>query len=263
MKSKKYIISGLKILAAIVFWIVIWALVSYRIDIEFLFPSPIAVFKALITLLQSEQFWIITTASLLRVMIGVFASLIIGTILAYITNLSTVIHTLLTPLLSAVKSTPIASFIILALLWIDSGILPAFITALIVIPIVWANVLEGIRSVDRDLVELASLYKFSIGKKLFRLYIPTVAPYFMAACKSALGMAWKAGIAAEVIAVPESSIGKELYFSKTYMETSTLFAWTLVVILVSFIIENLFMWLLKHLGYKLRFLQKGERNAED
>ena len=110
---------------------------------------------------------------------------------------------------------------------------------------------------DRGLLEVAELYRFPMWRRLTRLYVPSVLPYFMAACKSSLGLAWKAGIAAEILATPDHSIGKELYFSKTYLETPTLFAWTLVVIVLSLFIEKLLVFGLERLSGRLRMTPKG------
>jgi NitT/TauT family transport system permease protein len=118
------------------------------------------------------------------------------------------------------------------------NVLPAFITVLLVLPIIWTNISSGIRSTQRELLEVTKVYKFSPLTKLTKLYIPTVLPYFLAACRSSLGMAWKAGVAAEVLCTPTSAIGTELYFAKTYMDTESLFAWTLVIIILSLIIEK-------------------------
>jgi NitT/TauT family transport system permease protein len=156
----------------------------------------------------------------------------------------------------------VASFIILAMLWLEKSILPVVITALIVIPIVFANVSEGIRSVDRGLSEVATIYRFSLPKRLTRLYLPTIAPYFFAACQSALGMAWKASVAAEILAVPQYSIGAEILFSQQYMLPETLFAWTLLVIVLSLVIEKIFVLLLKQVAKKFRMMAKGETHAE-
>ncbi len=262
-----------KILLALAFWGFLWYLLSARIGIEFLFPSPKAVFSELWLLVteRSESlvrygvqysFWYITLVSLLRVVWGVLISILLGCLLAYLTTASRLLHTLISPALSAVKATPVASFIILAMLWLQKSILPVFITALIVVPIVWANVSEGIRAVDGDLHEVATVYRFSLGKKITRLYLPTVAPYFFAACQSALGMAWKASVAAEILAVPQYSIGTELFLSKQYMLSTTLFAWTLVVIILSLVIEKLFVFGLKALGRKLGVIAKGDSYAD-
>ena len=262
-----------KLIFALAFWLLVWILVSSRIESDLIFPSPKAVFRELGLLItnQSESllrygvqanFWLITAISLLRVLWGVLISMILGTLLAYLTSVSRILNTILTPALSAIKATPVASFIILAMLWFEKTDLPVFITALIVIPIVWANVSEGIRSVDGGLRQVAELYRFSFFKKLFRLYVPSVAPYFLAACQSALGMAWKAGVAAEILAVPEHAIGSEIFFSKQYMYPETLFAWSLIVIVLSLIIEKLFVFGLKRIGKRFRLMSKGGSHAE-
>ena len=271
--TKKILLTLGKILLAVAFWGGLWILVSSRVGIDLIFPSPKVVLRELWLLLsnQSESltrygftynFWHVTLTSLLRVIWGVLVSMVLGCLLGYLTSVSRLLNTLITPALSAVKATPVASFIILAMLWLEKSILPVFITALIVIPIVWANVSEGIRSVDQGLSEVAFLYRFSLSKRLTRLYLPSVAPYFLAACQSALGMAWKASVAAEILAVPEYSIGTEIFLSKQYVMPETLFAWTLWVILLSLIIEKVFVLLLKRLAGNFRMVPKGENHAE-
>ena len=191
---------------------------------------------------------------------GILISLVIGSLLAIATEASKIAKSLLSPILSVVKATPVASFIILALLWLDRNTLPLFVTSLIVIPIVWSCVSEGIRSVDKNLVDVSCIYKFSLKDKALKLYIPSVSPFFMAACRSSLGMAWKAGISAEVLSTPQKAIGTELYFSKTYLETPTLFAWTAVIIILSIAFEKIFVASLEKLGNKLNILRKEQRN---
>lgn len=262
MKIKKILIGLAKFAGVALFWLAIWALVSFRINSQLLFPTPSTVIKALGELAKTAEFWTTTVFSLLRVVAGILVSLIIGTGLAVLTEKSRIFKSVLSPILGIVKATPVASFIILALLWIDRNTLPLYITALIVIPIVWSNVSEGIRSVNIELVEVAKIYKFSVLKRIIKLYIPSIAPFFMAACKSSLGMAWKAGISAEVLSTPKYAIGTELYFSKTYLETPTLFAWTAVIIILSIIIEKLFVLALSSLGKKMHFLPKGDSNGK-
>ena len=260
---KKALLLLSRILAVVIFWGLVWILLSKRIGNDFLFPSPSSVFAEFGRLFTLKDFWLTTSLSLLRVLWGILISWVIGSALAYLLYVSRVLNVLISPMLTAIKSTPVASFIVLALLWLDRGVLPVLITSLIVIPIVWANVTEGIRSVDQSLVEVTRVYRFPLRKRITSLYVPSIAPYFMAACKSSLGMAWKAGIAAEVLATPEYSIGTELYFSKAYLETPTLFAWTLVVIVLSILIEKLLVLGLERLGARLHLLPKGGQYAEN
>ena len=256
-KYKKLFGGIFKALLVLIFWIGVWSLLSLKINNMFLFPSPLSVIEVLRELVIKPDFWIISLTSLYRVILGVVVSLVLGILTAVLTFHSKILSALISPLLSVIKSTPVASFIILACVWLDRSILPMFITSLIVIPIVWSNISSGFASVDKSLKEVSRIYRFSLSKKLFRLYIPSLAPYFLAACKSSLGMAWKAAIAAEILATPQKAIGTELYLSKTYLETPTMFAWTFVIILLSIIFEKLFVGLIELLGSKLHLVSKG------
>lgn len=248
---KKIFPKLLEIILSACFWLVVWWIISIRINNTFLLPSPGDVIKALGDIIVTEKFWKITSASLLRIMFGILIATLGGIVLAIITVKIRPVQTLVTPLMSAVKATPVASFIILALVWMSRNTLPVFITVLIVIPIVWTNVSAGLRSVDAGLLDVAQIYGFSRLKKLRMIYVPSVMPFFAAAFRTSLGMAWKAGIAAEVLSTPAEAIGTELYYSKTYLEMPALFAWTLVVIILSLIIEKLFVWALTRFGRSL------------
>ena len=261
-KARKLLIAMLKALGVLTFWVLVWFLVSKKIGNGFLFPSPNDTLKALLALIKTPEFWSATLTTLLRILLGIILSLIIGCGLAFLTSISSILKSLLSPIMNAAKSVPVACFIILALLWIDTGSLPIFITALIVIPIVWSNVSQGISVTDKKLLEVSTVFEFSSMKKLFKIYIPSIMPYFIAACKSAFGMAWKAGIAAEVLAVPKQAIGTEIYFSKLWFETPTLFAWTVVIIILSFIIEKLLILAIESVAKRLRVLSKGDKYAE-
>ena len=260
---KKIAIKFGKIAAAIGFWIFVWYLISKAVGIELILPSPYSVFLALVDLVKTSIFWTSTALSFLRVLGGIMISLVIGCGLAYLMSHSKIINTLFSPILAIIKATPVASFIIIAWLWINTSVLPVFISSLIVIPIITANVSEGISSIDKDLYEVASLYRFSPFKKLFKLYIPSIAPFFIAACRSSLGMAWKASVAAELIVISKNSIGREMFYAKQGLETATVFAWTVVVIILSIVFEYFTMIALNKLGNRLSVIRKGETYVED
>ena len=255
VRSKKIFSRVLTALGVAAFWIAVWFLLSWSVNSRFLLPSPGDTLMALGSLMSNGEFFLIAAITLGRIVLGVLISFVIGVALAVLTENSKIAKALLSPALTVIKSTPVASFIILALLWLDRNTLPLFITALIVVPIVWSNVSEGIRSVDKGLMEMARVYRFSKLKKITALYVPSVAPYFLAACKSTLGLAWKAGISAEILCTPKRAIGTELYFSKTYLETPELFAWSFVIILLSIVIEKLFVLAVSKAGSKLRILR--------
>ena len=231
-------------------------------DLEILLPSPTQTADSLVTLAGTALFWKSLGLSMLRVLIGILCSVVIGTLLAVLTSASGFARALLSPLMGAVKSVPVACFIVLVFLWMNTATIPIFITALIVIPIVWSNVAQGIASTDGRLREVAQIFGFSRAKRLRVLYVPSVFPYFMAACRSALGMAWKAGIAAEVLAPPLFGIGKGIYLAKTDFDSATLFAWTFVIVIVSYAVEKLFVFALDRTARALHLNMGGDTHAD-
>ncbi len=225
-------------LLVIAFWLAVWWLGAMRMGRELLLPSPVSVLKTLVHLAATAEFWLIVLKSIWRVVLGILIAILSGVVLALLTSQFYFLHRLFYPLLSVIKATPIASFVILALLWLGSSALPVFISMLIVLPVIWAAVCDGIGALDKRLSEVCRVFSFPFGKRLRLFYLPTITPYFLSACKTSVGMAWKAGVAAEVLAVSPVSIGKQLFEAKIYLETAELFAWTLVVILLSLLIEK-------------------------
>lgn len=234
--------------AAIFVWLLLWQLAAVFVNKEILLVSPIAAGKRLVELVTEAWFWEASLMSLLRIMEGYLAGIIIGTVTAVLTVNIKILSDFFKPMLSVIRSTPVASFIILALVWLKRDNVPPFAVSLMVIPIIWGNVSEGIISTDKKLLEMARVFNFSKRKKLSKIYLPSVMPFFFAGCSMAVGLAWKAGIAAEVLSLPKLSIGKELYYSKIYIETADLFAWTVVVIILSMILENLIKKVLGRIG---------------
>ncbi len=224
--------------AVAVFWIGIWWLIAALVRQELLIPTPLAVVKTLLTLLPTALFWESVGMSLARIVLGFLAALLCGTALAVLTTRFSLVRAVFSPLLHIIRAAPVASFIILTLVWIDYDIIPAFIAFLMVLPIVWVNVEEGIRRTDKGLLEMAAVYAVPRHRVLTRLYLPSVKPYFTTACVNGLGFAWKSGVAAEVICRPDLAIGNRLQLAKITLETPEVFAWTAVVIVLSLVLEK-------------------------
>lgn len=242
--------AGLETLAAAVFWLALWALAAALVDKPLLLPAPWSVLRRLGELAVTATFWLTIARTLGRIALGLIGGAALGTLLAAATAGFRPARVLLSPLLTIVQSTPVASFILLLLVWLGRDTLPAVVVALMVLPVVWRNVFAGIQSAAPMLLELARVYRFPRARVLRRIYIPSVKPYFLAALETALGLAWKAGVAAEVLTVPKGSVGTMLYEAKLYLETTDLFAWTAAVIVCSLAIEKL-------LAAALRRLEKG------
>ncbi len=232
-------------LAVLAFWLLVWWLCSEAIGQEILLPSPAVVAVTLWQQWGTGAFWLTVGASLLRVLGGFAAAVIAGSALAALTTRFRLLEQLLSPVLHIVRAAPVASFIILAYFWIQLQILPAFIAFLMVVPLVWANISQGIRQTDTKLLEMARVYGFGRMKTLQHVYVPSVLPYFEAACTTGLGFAWKSGIAAEVICSPLLSIGREMLNAKAYLEMPDVFAWTVTVVLLSVLMERVLQWLVR------------------
>lgn len=232
-------------------WLVLWQLVCILVNMELLVVSPLMVLRRLWELMQTADFWRFALCSLGRIIAGFALGCAGGTLLAVLCFMVPFARAFFSPAVTVIKSTPVASFIILALVWLTGQYVPIFIAFLMVLPVVYGNVSQGIAEVDPQLLEMAKVYGMSRRKKLTAVYLPSVLPYFMAASRTALGLAWKAGAAAEVIGVTRDSIGRQLYYAKIYLETADLFAWTAVVILLSLLLERLYLWAAKRLIARL------------
>lgn len=229
----------LRLLLPAIFWLAVWCAAAAVVGKELLIPSPLAVLRRLGELVITAHFWRSTAASLARIFFGAAAGVVLGTVLAVLTCRFTLADWLLSPAIRVIRSTPVASFIILVLLWVKTGRVPGVISALMVLPILWESVSAGIRSVDPQLLELARAYRFGRGKTMRYVYLPCVMPHFSAGVCTAIGLAWKSGVAAEVLCLPKAAIGTQVYYSKIYLETPSLFAWTAVVIVLSLLLEKL------------------------
>ena len=219
------------------FWLGVWALAAHSFGKPLLFPSPLSVLKTLGELLQTKEFYIATATSLGNILFGTLSAILFACILVVITSKLRFVRDLIYPVMAVVKATPVASFIILMLLFLGPVKVPAFIAFLIVLPIVWTNLDQGIASIDPQLAQVAKMYRFSLSKRLRVLIFPSVKPYFLSACKTAIGLAWKAGVAAEIIAMPPNTIGTMIGEAKLYIMSAEMFAWTLTVVLLSLAIE--------------------------
>lgn len=236
--KKKHTI--IRILATL-FWIGIWQTASMWLGQEILLASPVSVLKKLSELLFTADFWQSIGFSFGRIVLGFGIAVVLGIFMGITAYRSRVAEILINPLMSVIKATPVASFIILCLIWIPSRNLSVFISFLMVLPVIYTNLLEGLGQTDRKLLQMADIFRVSRGKKVFYIYFSQVLPYFITACRLSLGMCWKAGIAAEVIGVPSGSMGEKLYNAKIYLNTADLFAWTIVIIIISVVFEKFFL----------------------
>lgn len=225
--------------AIALFWLALWQLIAAVVGKELLVPYPQAAFSAFVLLCKTREFWLAVLFSMLRITVGFAAGVAAGFAGALLSCKFKLFKAVFSPVLHLVRAVPVASFIILALVWIKSAYLPVFISFLTVLPMIWSNVESGIDGIDRKYIEAARVFRLSPWKILFSVKLPLIMPSFAAAAVNALGFAWKSGVAAEVICRPEGSVGRLLQDAKLYLETPRVFALTAVVAILSLAVEML------------------------
>ena len=227
----------LKVILPLVFWLAIWQIAAMIVNHKFLFPDIPETLKALFSLLQTKGFYLAVFLSLIRVIVGLILGILAGICLATACNYSKVASALITPMITVIKSTPVASFIVVLWVLMSGDALSVFIGFLMVMPIITQNLLSGFAAIDPQLSEVADIFEFSTAKRFKLLTLPTLKKYLVPAIITATGLAWKAEIAAEIIAYTKRSIGQGINDAKYSLDTPTVFAWTLVIITFSFILE--------------------------
>lgn len=239
---------------AVIFALLLWQIAAMCIDSKILLVTPVEVVKRLLTIWKTENFWITIWFSFYHIAGGFLIALILGVSLAAIAGKFPIVETFLWPFMVTVKTVPVASFVVICLIWLSAQNLAVFISFLIVLPVVYGNVLQGIKSEDKSMLELGEVFRMPFMRRLACIHLPQLKPFIISACSTALGMAWKAGVAAEIIGIPDGSIGRQLYNAKVYLDTDDLLCWTVIIVIVSVAFEKLFMLLLKS-GY--RRLERG------
>ena len=223
-----------RILAAL-FWLAVWQALAMAVGQEFLFASPLKVLHSLLRLLSDPAAYLTALLSAGRIMLGFLLGAAFGILLAALSSRFALVFHLASPLVAMARAVPVASFAILAVILVSSRFLSTLIAMVIGFPVLYANVLEGIRQSDRKLREMAAVFQVPFFRRLVSLHLPHLAPYLRTGFAAAVGLCFKSGVAAEVIGLPRGTIGERLYFAKVNFFTADLFAWTVIIVLLSIV----------------------------
>lgn len=233
-------------------WLIIWQIIYVLVGNPLFVESPKNVFLRMVQLIQEIEFWKTVFLSVISILQGFVLGIIFGTLMAFV-SINEFFNSLFSPLKIIIRATPIASIIMLMWIWLERAYIPVFVAFLMVTPILWGNVSTGIKSVKKEHIELAKVYKFSRIKKFKYIYVPTVLPYFATAVCTSSGLVWKAGIAAEVLCQPPKTIGANLFYAKGSFEYLDVFVWTAVIIIISILLEVSIKKILKKLEKRFKF----------
>ncbi len=236
-------------LISIIILIILWRLASTLVNLEIILPSPETTLITIMKIIKSQTFISIVSRTLVRFILGFLFSLTIGIILGFVGGFYTPLYHLLQPLIISIRSTPVVSIILLALIWLKTDIVPILVSFLVVFPIIYGNIVEGIKNVDTKLLEMAKMYKIKKIHIIKDIYLPSILPYLIAGISTALGLNMKVIIAAEVLSQPRLAIGTQLFEEKIYLETAGVLAWTVIAITLSFLFDKIAHYALKRLQY--------------
>lgn len=236
----------LKIILPVVSIIVLWELLALVIDNEFFMPGVKTTSTALVDIVSSKGFLKIIFTSLLRVLIGIFLGITLGIIIATACHYFSIVEVILSPIISIMKATPVACIIVLLWISMNSSQLAIFVVVMMVMPIIWQNVIDGYRSIDKGLIEVSEVFELSFKKKFKVLIFPTLINYLIPAIITSIGLAWKAEVAAEIMT--NSNMGRLIYDFKTVSyDTASIFAWTVIIVALSLLFEKIAKYLLRRL----------------
>lgn len=234
--------------------LLLWQAAAMAVGEQVLLASPLSVLFELFSIFTTPATYTVVLTSGARILLGFFAGLVLGALLALLSSRFPLVETLLFPYMITVRSVPVASFIVVAWVWLDAAALSGFISFLIVLPIIYNNLLAGLCSRDRALDEMAAVFHVPFGRRLLHILRPQLRPTLLSAAQTSVGLSWKSGVAAEVIAMASGTIGENLYNNKLWLNTPALFAWTVVIVLASLASEKLILLLLR--------LALGERRSQ-
>ena len=243
-KKSRYIVA-----ISILVMLVLWELVSLRVDSEQILPGPWTTLLATLQLFCEKGFLLTVCNTILRGFIGFAMALVLGLVLGVLAGVRSGFAAFMRPWIVVMRSIPVVAFILLALIWLRSGSVPVFIGFLTMFPLIFTNVVEGILNVDKKLVDMAQCYQVSQRRIVREVYIPAIAPFVFSGVSSAFGIGWRAIVIGEVLSQPEYGIGTQMHAAQTFLNIDVLIAWTLVAILISFLFERLIR-LLEHLIIK-------------
>ena len=225
--------------ASIFALLLVWKLLAIYFNQELILPSPEVTALKMWTVIQADNFWPSVQLTIGRGILGLLISCLLGVGLGFTASFSSPVYWLLQPWVTVIRTIPVMSVIILAIIWFQTDIVPVFVTFLMIFPIIYSNVLAGIKNIDKRLLEMARMYRVRTRRIISELYLPAILPYLLAGASNAMGITWKVIIAAEILSQPHFAIGTNLMIAKIELETAQVFAWTVIAIVISFVFEYL------------------------
>ncbi len=229
---------------AVAFWIIIWEIASLLVNNALILASPLETLATLGGLIVTWSFWKIVGASFLRIICGFILAFMLAIACSALASHFSLIRIVLAPLFGFIKSTPIVCIVVLLLIWFGAAFVSTIAILFVVTPAIYFATLTGFDELDAKIGEMLDVHHANVRARLCGWILPGILPYIVSTCRLVVGMSWKAGIAAELIGISIGTIGERIYQSKLLLMTGDLFSWTIVIVLLAALCEELFLRLL-------------------
>ena len=231
----------LRNIAVFAFWLLIWQIVACMVNNRILLAGPVDTLVALAQGVVTPAFWAAVGFSFIRILAGFTIAFTLALAFGTLSWRVAWVRTLLQPFVTFMKSVPVVCIIVLLLVWMGSANVSVVAVALMVFPPVFFAQLEGLMQTSEEMRQMLDVFAVSTLHRIRYYYIPAVMPYITSAARVVVGIAWKSGIAAEVIGIPADSVGAEIYAAKIGLESADLFAWTFAIVGLSALSEKAFL----------------------
>lgn len=219
--------------------ILIYVVLSLLINKSYILPSIIDILVSLKNIIFSKSFLIIIFTTLGRTLIGLIISFILAISLAFLAYFNKKVKDFLEPFYIFFKTIPNITYIIVALLWLGRDGSAILVASLVVFPIFYNSILNALFNIDESLIEVTSMYNGSVFLKIRKVYLPLIKNDLLTSLGNSCSLGFKVSIMAEILSQVKSGIGKELYYAKSNFLMADIFAWTIIIILISMLVDYL------------------------
>ena len=237
MKKRRFI--------TILILIILWQSMALLVDREILIPLPSHVFTQMFNDLSDPSFYYTVFTTLFRVIKGLALAVSIALIMGVTGGLYPKVADYFSVINDIIKSIPNISYIIIILIWLGSESSVIIVSFFILFPTFYANVLLAMNSLSKDLQDVMKVYPESSYHKLIKVYLPQIYPYLLSALRVGFGLGFKVSVMAEILTQVQIGVGKQLSFDRNMLDMTGIFAWTIWIIIISLLVENIFSWSLK------------------
>ena len=221
----------------IIIFIALWSFISKKINSEIIFPNIKSIINKLLEIVSEKSFYKDLMYSIVRVFTAFILSFFSAFLFGVLSGIFLSLRYILMPIINFIRTIPTIPLILVAVIWFDNNTVPIFVSMLVIFPIIYDAITNGIINVDKNLIEMSLSYNVSLKNQIISLYIPSIKPYVLTALSQSMGITWKSILAAEILALPSFGIGSRLYESHLYLDTVSLFAYSLIAVIFNAIFE--------------------------